>query len=225
MIIVGMELVLGFPEDARPHTPARRVFQALGGDTEDSTPPREPGASVRDHREKRAVVWNYESFNIVQEDVEDVPKCIAAFLKAVETVNKVAPIGKISEKTLRVSWILPAGDCDFRTLEAKYRQTFIKDIKLFTGCVDSTVVVYMGRAGLRLEHQSGAMDVAQLQKDFRVFKIREAHPGVFMFLATTIVDEELEEYSKGDIKRFLAKAYDLCQTHADEFEHVMEGIA
>ena len=224
MIISSVELILNFVENTQLRTPARAVFEALGGRATEERRPFEPGANLRDPREKMAIKWGYKSFNIVQEDVNDVPKCVSTFIKTIGTVNKVAPIGKISCKTFRVYWILPVNNYDSKTLETKYRQMFIKDSEIFSNFIDSTIVIDMKYDKWKFSHQSGAMDVAQLQNQFRVFNIKEGQAGIFFFLATTVTAEQLEEYSKGNIENFLNKAYEICKTHSDNFEGVMEGI-
>ena len=156
--------------------------------------------------------------------MDDGPKCISTFIKTIGTVNKVAPIGKVSSKTLRVYWILPVNKYDFGNLEMKYRQMFIKDSGIFSNCVDSTIVIDMKYDKWKFSHQSGAMDVAQLQNRFRVFNIEEGQARLFFFLSTTVTDEQLEGYSKEKMENFLNKSYQICKSHSDDFEGIMEGI-
>lgn len=224
MILSTIELILDFAKSAQPHTPARAVFEALGGQVREEKRPREPVATIRNAKEKMAVRWDYESFNIVKEDVDDVPKCVSTLIKTIETVNKVVPIGKVSRKTFRVYWILPASKYDFRNLEMKYRQTFIKDNELFSNCIDSTIVIDMEYDKWKLSHQSGAMGLAQLQGQYRVFSIREGHAGLFIFLATTVIDEQLDGYAKTTMENFLNKSYNICRSHSNKFEIIMKGV-
>jgi len=224
MIIVSLELTLDFAESTQLRTPARAIFEALGGKVKEERRPHEPAANIRNSREKTAVRWDYKSCNMVQEDVDDIPKCISNFTKTIETVNKVAPVGKISCKRLRVYWILPVSKYDFKSLEMKYRQMFIKDSEIFSNCTDSTVVIDMKCDKWKLSHQSGAMNVTQLQNQFRVFNIKEGQAEIFLFLATTMTDEQLGEYSIRNMENFLSKSYEICKTHSDNFEGIMEGI-
>ena len=156
--------------------------------------------------------------------MDDILKCISNFTKTLETVNKVVPVGKILSKRLRVYWILPASKYDFKNLEMKYRQIFVNDSEIFSNCIDSTVVIDMKRDEWKFSHQSGAMEVAQLQNLFRVFNIKEGQAKIFLFLATTITDEQLEEYSRENMENFLNKSYEICKTHSDKFEGIMEEI-
>jgi hypothetical protein len=224
MILSGVELVLDFAKSTRLPTPARAVFEALGGQVREGKQPREPIATIRNAKGKTAVRWDYESFNIVQEDVDDIPKCISTFIRTIETVNKVAPIGKVASKTLRAYWILPVGKYDFRNLEVKYRQAFVKDNELFSNCVDSTIVIDMKYDKWKFSHQSGAMNLAQLQDHYRTFGAKEGHAALFFFLATTIIDEQPDGYTKTTMENFLNKSYDICKAHSNKFEIIMEGV-
>ena len=224
MIIVSIELSLDFAENTQLRTPARAVFETFLGEVKKERRPHEPPANIRNEKEKTVIRWDYKSCNIIQEDVDDILKCISNFTNIIVTVNKVAPVGKILSKRLRVYWILPVSKYDFKNLEMKYRQMFIKDSEIFSNCTDSTVVIDMKRDEWKFSHQSGAMDVAQLQNEFRVFNIKEEQAKIFLFLATTITDEQLEEYSRENMENFLNKSYEICKTHSDKFEGIMEEM-
>ena len=47
---------------------------------------------------------------------------------------------------------------------------------------------------------------------------------IFFFLSTTVTDEKADEYSKGNMENFLNKSYNICKTHSDNYESIMEGI-
>lgn len=224
MIIVRLELILEFQENTKIRTPARSVFEILGGQVSDVQKPREPNAIIRREKEKFAVRWDYDSCKILHEDVYNYGECIKDIITLLEKINKVAPIGSLSCKKLITFWILPTDKYDFKSLELKYRQAFIKENELFTDCIDSSVVVDMKRDGLVLSHQSGAMELSQLQNDFREFKIKGDFPKIFLFLSSTIVSKITSKYLTTDMEEFITGSLEMCKSHSDNFEKMMRGV-
>lgn len=224
MNLIRFETNLDFHEDTKLATPARLVFQALSGQKHipKERRPREPGARIRGEKEKVVIVWNTESCSIMHED-RPGEDCIPSTITYLEGINQVAPIGKLSSRSLRLLWILPVAEYDFRTLEAKYRGQFIKQSEIFENCSDSTVVIDMKCDNYTLHHQSGVMGISQLQKDFRTFKMKDERPGLFVFLEATINGGEIE-YSSEEMRRFLLWSFEQSKSHSVSFEKIMEAI-
>jgi len=222
MNISRFELILDFAEETRLHTHSHIVSKALGEELLDEE--YQP-VIVRDEKDKFGVRWDYEECGIIKEDIGDEKECINTFVATLESINNVAPLGKLSMRYLRVDWIFPVSDkYDFKTLEVKYRQAFIKENELFRECYDSSVVIDMKYDQLTLHHQSGAMDLAQLQDMFKVFTIKEGHPSLFLFLNTQVTDKQLTTYSRDDMENFIQHSFQLCKTHAEVFGKTVEGI-
>lgn len=218
----AFELRLTFAEGTKLRTHAGRVAQVLGSEVPEEE--IEP-VIMRRNNAKFAVHWEYDYCAMVKEDVDNVAECINTFISTTESINKVAPIGQLSSKLLRVNWIYPnKGKSDFSQLEMKYRQSFVKNSELFQNAFDSSVIIDMKYGELILHHQSGIMDVVQLQKDWRVFKIKGGHPSLFVFLTTEVTDKQLTEYSSENMGSFINDSFKLMRSHAEHFEKFTEAI-
>jgi len=224
MIIIRLELLLDFDNKTKSITPAQAVFKALGGQVTGEKEPLQPGAVIRSEKDKWAASWHYDSCNIMHEDVDNYQECFKHMLATLEKINQTVPLGVLSRGRFRSYWILPAGKYDLVTLKQKYQYTFIKDSGLFSNSIDSCTLVEMQYNKWVLHHQSGAMDIPQLQRDFKLFKIREGTPKVFLFLATTVTSPLLVTYQSKDIEDFINKSFDLCKLHSDKFQTIMEGV-
>lgn len=225
MDISHFETKLGFSEKTRVITPAQAVIQRIGTrEISKLERPPEPGVRIRNQRLKLAVLWTYDDCSIVFEDPIDHRQAITRILSVLENINDVAPIGKIKFRNLRIFWIRPISNYEFKLLERKYRQCFIKESKIFYNCLDSGLMLEMSRGRLKLDHQSGIMDISQLQKDFRVFKMKEVASKVFIFLSTTISSSDIKQYSRKSYEEFLLNSFEICRAHSDEFEKIMEEV-
>ncbi len=225
MDISRFETNLEFSEKTRVITPAQAVMQRISAkDISKLERPFEPGARIRDEKLKFAALWTYDNCSILYEDLIDHKQAITRTLSILENINDVAPIAKIKSRRLRIFWIRPVRNYEFKPLEHKYRQCFIKESEIFDDCCDSSVVLEMSRGRLNLHHQSGIMDISQLQKDFRVFKMKKVTSKVFIFLSTTISSTDVVEYSRKSLEEFLVNSFELCRTHSDGFEKILEEV-
>ena len=222
MNIRVVELKIEFAEETRLRTHATMVAEVLGSEI--------PGEEIepvlmREENSKFAVRWVYERCAIRKEDVDDIGGCIDIFISTIESINKVAPVGKLSSTILRVDWVYPnKSKSDFGELETKYRQSLVKSNELFQNICDSSVIIDMKYGNLMLHHQSGIMGAPQLQEDWRAFRIERGHPSLFVFLTTVVTDKELKQYSSGNMGGFINDSFKLMKSHAEHFGKFMEEI-
>ncbi len=222
MEISRLELVLDIAEEAKLHTHSYNVSKTLGEELSDEE--YQP-IIVRDEKNKFGIRWDYETCGIITENVENENDCINKFISTLESINKVAPFGKFSTRKLRVDWIFPVNEkYDFKTLELKYRHIFIKDNEIFKKCYDSSVVMDMSYEHIKLHHQSGTMDISQLQNMFKVFTIKKGHPTLFLFLNTEASESRIINYSVDNMKEFILYSFNLCKNQAEEFGKMMEAV-
>lgn len=225
MDLIRYETILEFLKESRVTTPAQSVFKALSNrDAPETGRPREPGVRIRDDKDKVEVVWDYDSCKIVHEDMASYDDCIQKTIILLHKIKSVVPIPKLSSRRVIMYWILATKKYDFKSLELKYRENFIKESTIFDNCFDSSIVIDMKRDKYILHHQSGAMDVAQLQALYKTFKIKEGHPKLFLFLETTITSKEVVEYSSEGMKDFLLSSYQIGKSHSDAFQNTMEEL-
>jgi hypothetical protein len=219
-----IELTLDFAEETRLKTPAKFFREVLGVDGFGSVEGEEHIVK-RDEKAKFALSWRYSHCSMVQESKEDSQECIDLFISFLEKINAAVPIGKLSRTMLRVDLVFPSTNTtQFKYLELCYRKTFIKDNGLFENIYDSSVVWDMDFGQWKLHHQSGAMEVKQLQKDFREFKIKENHPTLFLFLLIQVTNNNVIEYYKESFKELISSGLQACESHANNFGKIVEGI-
>ncbi|MDO9333597.1 MAG: hypothetical protein Q7T57_03635 [Dehalococcoidales bacterium] len=223
MINIRIELELTIDKMSEAPTPAHIIFDKLSDSNRPRIPPKEPGVAIRDEQIKRAFRWDYKSCSILYEDVSNYDNWIAQIIKVLDDVNNAVPIRKITEEVLRTFWVIPT-KYDFSTLESKYRFMFIKDNPLFSNILDSTIVVESRIDLGEFHHQSGAMKINQLQTQFRVFKLKNDFPKVFLFLDATVTAKDNVEYSNQYMREYIQKAFQICKSHSDSFEKTMEAI-
>lgn len=222
MDINSIELRLEFAGPTQLKDYSTLVADVLGGQEEREEP---ESIIVRRAKEKVAISWNYDSCGLVKEDAEDSEECIKTFMDILESINAVAPIGILSERVLRADWVFPVDPkCKFRDLEARYRELFVENTALFEGAFDSSLVIDMKRGKRLLHHESGAMAIAQLREDWRVFATARGHPVLFLFLNTFVTDTQSAEYTRESLASFALGAFQLCESHAKAFEKATEGI-
>jgi hypothetical protein len=222
MINIRIELELIFDKTSVALTPAYSIFSKLS-DAKSPKPPHEPGVTLRNEQIKRAFKWDYNSCGILYEDVINYNDCLAQFVKLLDEVNNIVPIGKISTQVLRTFWVIPV-KYDFAALETKHRNMFIKDNVLFNNIFDSTFVIESKIDSADFHHQSGAMTLNQLQSQYRVFKQKEAFPNIFLFMAATLTSRESIEYSNQSMGEYIQRAFQICKSHSDNFQRTMEGV-
>lgn len=175
------------------------MAQRVGGGGELERPD-EPGVRIRDEKLKLGLVWSYDECSLICEDPSDYKKALTQTVSLLDNINEVAPIGKLKSRRLRVYWIKPVKNYDFKVLERKYRNRFIKENKIFEGCFDSSVIMEVKIGDYKLHHQSGAMDINQLQQQFRVFKMKQMESKLLIFLSTTVSRTDMVEYSNKNIR-------------------------
>lgn len=225
MELIRFETKLKFAKKSRVVTPAYSVLKAL---TDKEPPeeqrPKEPGVLIRNEQQKHAVRWDYDECGILYEDTAEHNNCIKDTVRVLDMINHVAPITQINWRELIIYWILPTPKYNFKSLELKYRENFIKPSAIFHRCVDSSVAIDMKYDDCILHHASGAMNITQLQSDYKIFKMKEQQAKLFIFLETSISNGKMIEYSSKDLREFLEKSFEKCNSHANEFQKEMEAI-
>lgn len=225
MYLSRFETYLEFEKKQRVATPALSIFRVLTGKEEPPDErPREPGVRLRDAKLKTFFYWNYDSCTAIYEDNRRHDLCIANTVGMLDKIDKIAPMLGLDLVRLRVDWILPVVKYDFKSLEKKYREHFLKEYALFENCYDSSVVVDMKRNNWTLHHQSGPMDIAQLQGEYRVFPMGQTKDKLFLFLNNEVESEEKIRYTNKKMKEFLDGAFKMCENHSVIFQEMMEGI-
>lgn len=225
MYLSRFETYLLFSKRDTVATPSLSIFRALTGKEEPSGgKPGEPGVRVKDEQQKNLVFWHYSSCTVLYEDRQDRDFCINSTVNLLDRIDKIAPIRELELRRFRADWILPVVKCDFKALEEKYRGHFIKQYPIFDNCFDSSVVIDMKRNGWTLHHQSGAMNIDQLRKDYRVFEMEKPKGKLFLFLNNTVESNERIVYSNKQMKEFLDEAFKMCKNHSELFQSMMEGI-
>lgn len=221
MELVAFYVEIEFAEQNRLHTPARRVFGALGGKA--SGPgPREPGTRVRIQDLRGLVSWHYDACEIRIEKIESRGACIDAIMRLLEIINSAAPITKISSRHLVTNWIIPARKHTFSALEELYRQRMMAERKFMQGTYDSSVVLDIKIDDYILHHQSGPMEPKQLCANYLEYE-REDLPKAFLFLYASLRDTKMIEYSREEMQHYLEKAFDQCTAHSQAFNETWEG--
>lgn len=221
MQLVRVGIQIEFQEGAQLHTPARRVFTALGAKPP-KTPPKEPGARIIREREKTLVRWWYNGCMIVLERTENRDECVDLAIQFLETIDSVARIGNMQTIDVNTYWILPTPRHGFTSLNELYVQTLISQKNFMKGIFDTSVIFDTNIDDLILSHQSGPMEPKQLAKDFLTFK-RKNLPKVFIFLRVGISHRNVLEYSKEKMHSFLVECLSHCEHHSKDFSKIWEG--
>jgi hypothetical protein len=221
MNISKFELILHFSNTLRAKTPIQNIGLLLG---EEVTEDIEPVIS-RKESEKFAIRWDYDEVGILKEDVRNVRGCINKFLKTTKIINGAVPIGNLLKRQLVIDWIFPIDEkYNFKQLQRKYTEFFINNNELIRNTFDSSVLLdYHSEQGT-LHHQSGAMQIPQLENEFRSFVIPKNNPKLFLFLETQIENGEPITYSDLDMEDFIGKSYQICRTHANVFQKIVEAV-
>jgi hypothetical protein len=221
--LIHTEIVLDFVEEFRSYSISQQLYKALTGKTSAAEELVEPGVEFRSPKKKQLVNWDTGSCRVVTESVTNSDECVRQMVALLQTINKVAPIGKLSRRELITHWILPAEGYRFKSLEQKYREIFITHQPPWKNVFDSSVIIDMRINDLILHHQSGAMKTKQLRQEFVEFKLGNV-PRVFLFLWATIESDRLVEYSAEDINHFLTTSLQHCKHHSELLEETWRKI-
>ncbi|MFC1902417.1 hypothetical protein ACFLX3_05795 [Chloroflexota bacterium] len=227
--IIGVNLIrfetrLDFTEETVPSSPAGCVYLALTGKKHPPEgKPDEPGVRVRNDKDKLSVLWRYNYCSVLLEDEKEKNRCIDRTIGILERIDNSAKMGKLKSFSLTTHWILPVKGMDFKELELKYRDSFIKESEIFYKCVDSSVILDIKQGSSILHHQSGAMQLEQLVKDYRVFNFTGYEEKLFIFLLVSMSKTGVIEYTKEEMKKFLSSALKNIHAHAEIFGRIMEG--
>jgi len=225
MYLSHFETHLKFSKTHMVATPSLSIYRALSGRASPkSDRPREPGVRIRDEERKSLVVWDYDSCSIIFEDRQEHNSCITNTVELLDKIDKIAPMLELETRGLKVDWVLPVVNYDFKSLEQKYREHFFKQYPIFDNCVDSGVVMDMRRNNWSFHHESGPMNIAQLRSDFRAFPMAETKDKLFLFLDSVVESSEKIRYSNKQMKEFLDGAFKMCENHSVLFQGMMEGI-
>ncbi len=222
--IIHLEIELDFAEEFTSYSISQQLYKALAGRPPhpvEKTP--EPGVILRSPKRKQLVGWDTNSCRVAIESVTNPEECFSEMVVLLETINKVAPIGKLARKQLITYWLLPTENYSFKSLEQKYRQTLITEQPIWKNAFDSSVIIDIKVDDLILHHQSGPMGTRQLRDEYTIFKL-ENIPSIFIFLWTSILGDEVVEYSGQDIRTFLASSFEHCKYHSELFEGIWREI-
>jgi hypothetical protein len=221
--LIHIEIELDFAEEFSSYSISQQLHKALTGKTSAAEELIEPGVEFRSPKKRQLVNWDTGSCRVVMESVTNSDECVRQMVALLQTINKVAPIGKLSRRELITHWILPAEGYRFKSLEQKYRETFVTHQPAWKNVFDSSVIIDMRINDLILHHQSGAMKTKQLRQEFAEFKL-ESVPKVFLFLSAAIESDKVVEYSAEDINRFLATSLEHCKHHSELFADTWRKI-
>jgi len=224
MRLLGIDLRFDFVGEIREYTLAQQVHKAITGAKPKET--RQQVAEdvmVRSPKRKLAVKWGSESFGVVLEEVTNIDDFTEVVMPLLDRINGVAPIDQLTGRMIITDWLLPTPSYDFAALEQKYRKTMMTPQSIQDGTFDSSVILDSKVKDWILHHQSGAMSVKQLLRDYLAFKPDNV-PNVFLFLLTSIEETKVVQYSNEEMRNFLAKSFALCKSHSDAFERIWEGV-
>ena len=221
MQLVHFSIELEFDKSTRLHTPAQKVFTALGGKTL-KTKPREPGTNIRNEKQKNLINWQYEKCGIGLEKTEDPIECMRIMTQLMETIDNVAPIGKLQSTKIVTGWILPAPRHDFASLNELYMHTSISPKEFMQGTYDSSVILDSEIDDFIFHHQSGPMTQKQLLEEYLIYK-RDNLPKVLIFLYTSATYTKVINYNKKEMHSVIENAFGLCERHSNSFSKIWEG--
>lgn len=216
-----VQLILQIEFDERNtllHTPARKVFQALGGKV-GKTQPTEPGAHILSESDKAEIRWNYDYCSIALEQIERHAESLKLIIDYLRTIDSVVPIGKLKVVELRTNWILPMTKYDFASLNRLYMQTVLSQKDYMQATFDTGVVLDMRIDDWIIHHESGPMNLKQLQEEYLHFRWGNL-PQVFIFLLVSVKSINLLQYSVEQMGDFLTRGFDYCSRHSDNFYNI-----
>jgi hypothetical protein len=224
---VQFGLWLRFAKPIYIRTLSYQIFKTLSGESpkQEPEPVMERGVRLRLDKDKMTVSWMPTYCQITSEEIPDISnkkQYIDRIISVLETINGIAKIEKLRSKRLLTYWILLTPQYDFVSLERKYREMMITKNDISNTAYDSTAIFDIRRDKWILHHQSGPMEPQQLQQDYLSFKLDNL-PKTFIFLETSLLDNTMIEYSRGEVYSFMERALELCISHMEEFNRICEG--
>lgn len=224
MRLIHLEIELDFAKEFRSYSISQQLYKALTGRWPDTVEEiSEPEVIFRSWKRRQLVSWCTDSCSVTMESVANPEECFDKMVALLETINRVAPIGGLYRRQLVTHWLLPTDNYSFKSLEQKYRETFITQQPIWKKVFDSSVIIDVKLNDLILHHQSGAMHPRQLRDDYAIFKL-ENIPKAFLFLWASVHSDKVVKYSEQDIHRFLSKSFEHCENHSELFEEIWRGI-
>ena len=224
MRLIHLQIELDFAEEFHSYSISEQMYKELTGRlpraVEESP---EPGIILRSLKRKQLVSWNTNSCRIAMESVTNPKECFDIMAELLKTINKVAPIGRLSKRHLTTYWLLPTENYTFKSLEQKYREILTTQQPVWKNVFDSSIITDIKVDNLILHHQSGPMGTSQLRDDYAMFKL-ESIPRVFLFLWASVYNDKVVKYSAEDIRRFLTVSFEHCEYHSKLFERIWRGI-
>lgn len=222
---IRFETRLTFSKKSKPITPAQAVFKIITSpNSKPITPPFEPGVEYNNESTKNSIKWDYDSCSVLYEKIDSPDTSISDTISVLENINKAAPIGQLGNTILTMYWYMPTKIDNFHDLEKKYRNRVICSLSICEGCLDSSVILELAQDKNILHHQSGPMELTQLQNQYSKFKRDDKFPKLIIFLETSFIRNEVLQYSPDAIKGFLNTSYKKCLEHSNQFEKIMEEI-
>lgn len=224
---VQFVLRLQFAEAMRIHPLSYEIVTKLSGELPkpEPEPMIERGVRLQMSKGKMTISWIPTYCQIALEEISDISDArqyIDRIISVLETINGVAKIGKLSKREFRTYWILPTPQYDFVSLERKYREIMITKNDISDTAYDSSIIFDIRRDKWILHHQSGAMELQQLQKNYLNFKF-DNMPKTFIFLEAVLTDNNMIQYSRGEVSSFMERALENCISHMEEFNRICEG--
>ena len=219
---VQFALWLQFEEDIRRYSLSYEILTTLGGKLPEPERIIERGVRLRLNKDKASVTWTPTHCFITSENVSDKKHCIDRIISVLEIINRVATIEKLSDRRYITYWILPTLQYDFVSLERKYRETMIAQNDVSNTAYDSSTIFDIRGDKWILHHQSGPMEPQQLQQTRLRFKL-DNMPKTFIFLEASTMDNNVIQYSRGEMHSFMERSLENCVSHMEECNRIWEG--
>jgi len=224
MDLITFRTRIEFGKQSVLKTPAGSVFRVLTGEeSPEDGRPEEPGVRLNDEKNKMLILWEYEFCSVLFEDRKEGRDCLKRAVDILTKINKVAGIGDLASVELATHWILPVKGYEFKELELKYREAFLKNNELLGNCIDSSAVLTLACDSGIMYHQSGAMSIEQLNKDFRIFHFDGKGNKLFIFLMARMVSESVVQFSASQVEESLDWSFGQLEKHASDFSRIMEA--
>lgn len=220
MRLIHLQIQLIFEYEFHSYSVSEQLYKELTGRTPLIVEHlEEPGVVIRSNKRKELVAWDKDSCSVVIESELAPSKCFGRMVTLLESVNKIAPIGDLSERRLITHWLLPSNRYNFKSLERRYRETMMIQQPIWGKTVDSSVILDTRIGNLTLHHQSGPMKPKQLREDFAIFRLDNI-PNSFLFLWVSIHSKKMIKYSPTDIRDFMNSSFEYCEHHSKLFENI-----
>jgi hypothetical protein len=217
--LIHLEIELDFAQEFKSLSISQQLHKALTGKKSSDEEQVEPRVEFSSPKKRQLVEWDVNSCRVVIESVTSLDECFGKMVALLETINNVAPIGKLCRREFITYWILPTESFNFKLLEQKYRAIFTTQQPVWKNVFDSSVIIDMKINELIFHHQSGAMGTRQLRQEFMEFNL-ERIPKVFLFLLATVTSHEAVAYSGQDTTHFLINSFQHCKNHSELFEKI-----